>query len=78
MSLHMSQLEEGAEIAVCLPQQEAFPALKEDGALDITIIKTTGDKVPFFGACTLWVACRIPYLNRKVRAQARVHSPGSF
>jgi hypothetical protein len=25
--------------------QDAFPHLKEDGALDITIIKTTGDKV---------------------------------
>jgi len=28
-----------------LNTQESFPQLKEEGALDITIIKTTGDKV---------------------------------
>ncbi len=27
-------------------RQEAYPELKEDGALEITVIKTTGDKVP--------------------------------
>lgn len=38
--------------------QDAFPHLKEDGALDITIIKTTGDKVCGFIACSLHLARR--------------------
>lgn len=32
-------------IDLSVDAQDAFPQLKEDGALDITIIKTTGDKV---------------------------------